>query len=518
VVSGRHRQRFNKFGGIIVGFRFSHMMNRHSIVATLCALFCATAFAADAPSLDATRQKLETIAGRVTYFATQEIIRNRWIEPRWPANLMLEQQQLLADLRGLGGERAALATLLGHPDPKVCTLALGALFVREDPHDLPLIAALVGRSDATFPLLRMSLDSRSGPLPLAQFVSPQTVGDVAGAMLEFYLKAAGVIEHRPADMSEAFASYWSDRGTRDRCASWFLVKMQRVTRQTSPLQREYQKDIQRVLGEIQSLPLPERAWTQFYVAQGVFLSDSNELISDASLVAALKGVGPDALMKFLRNEQPMDDPDLNNRFLYLDAFILRHAPALLRPGDADAVLACADGELPKRRVGRLLWVAAAAELRGIEDPVKAADFLKREIADIPLKGYEGQNEQAGLAAALWRMRGAAEKDWLANWFYTVLPLARDNMAHGPESFLRAVEKEARPDTRGLLASIVGDVRFPTADWSSLAQILELVNATLDTPLVEKGEIYDYQPNSKRPDQQETLAGWRDLLRRNLERP
>lgn len=503
-------------------------MKRHLFAAPLFALLSVTAFAADAPNLDATRQKLETIAGRVTHFATQEIIGNRWSERRWPADQLLEQQQLLADLRGLGGDRAALATLLAHPDPKVRTLALGALFVREDPQDLPLIAPLVRESDATLPLLDVSLNSRPGPLPLAAFESPQTVGDVAEEMLEFYLRAAGVMDHRPADLSKAFMSYWAERGTRDLCASWFLVKMQRATRQTSPLQPEYRTDIQRVLGEIESLPQPERAWTLLYVAQGVFPSDSNELVSDASLVAALKAVGPEALMKFLRHEPGMDDPELkfadsskdprNNRLVHLDAFILRYAPALLRPADADAVQAGADGEWPRWHGNRLLWVAAAAGLRGIEDPVKAADSLKREIGNIPLHGYEGQNEQAGLAVALWRMRGAAEKEWLVNWFYTVLPLAQDNLAHGPVTFLRAAEEEARPDTPALLAAIVGDVRFSTADWASLAELLKQVNATRNTPLVEQGEIYDHLPRSLRPDQQPTLASWRDGLRRHFGQP
>ena len=49
----------------------------------------------------------------------------------------------------MGGERDMLITLLGHPDPRIRTLALGALFIREDPQDLPLIARLKGDHAAT---------------------------------------------------------------------------------------------------------------------------------------------------------------------------------------------------------------------------------------------------------------------------------------------------------------------------------------------------------------------------------
>jgi hypothetical protein len=96
-----------------------------------------------------------------------------------------------------------------------------------------------------------------------------------------------------------------------------------------------------------------------------------------------------------------------------------------------------------------------------------------------------------------------------------LPLAREHLAHGPGSFLRSVDALARPDTRALLSAIVGDARFEQTDWASLAGILEVVNRSIPTPLVESRIIYDYQPRSERPDQRETLAGWRARLRRHF---
>jgi hypothetical protein len=146
----------------------------------------------------------------------------------------------------------------------------------------------------------------------------------------------------------------------------------------------------------------------------------------------------------------------------------------------------------------------------MENVDRAADSLKTEIQGIPIARTLGARDQAVLAFALWQMRGAAERAFLADWYYTALPFA-DSL----EYFLRDVEKEARPDTRALLVAIVGDRRFGQAGWSSLARILEMVNPTLSSPLVETRTIYEYQPNSKRPDQDETLAAWRTLLRQHF---
>jgi hypothetical protein len=80
---------------------------------------------------------------------------------------------------------------------------------------------------------------------------------------------------------------------------------------------------------------------------------------------------------------------------------------------------------------------------------------------------------------------------------------------------RCLLKENRPDTSQLLGALVGDTRFEQMGWSPLSRILEMVNKTLPSPLVDQNTIYRYLPASERPDQQQTLAGWRQLLRRHF---
>ena len=469
--------------------------------------------------------RLERLAAVATHFATDDIIRNRWSDGRWPSALREQQEQLLRELRGVSGQRDLLASLLGHRDPRVRTLALGALFAREDPRDLPLIAARVGDRASTFTLVRASPDSRAGPLPLASFESTQTVGDVAEQMIRFYLDAAFE--------SGTFEQYWAARGARARSASWLLVKLRRATRQTTPLQPAYAADIARVIAEIDALPPSERPWTLLYLRAAD--SELPPPLGDSLIVASLAAAGPDALMALLRREVVTGDPDLrpaadNSPRAHIISgmivFVLAHAPELLRASDAAAVLAGAEAD--RFHAGPIPWIAAAARLEGLDSPEQGARSLRDAIQRIPLgtppgattiglRGAEGQTDQAMLAIALWQLRGAAELPFLTNWFYTALPLAREHLAHGPESFLRSVDAMSRPDTRALLSAIVGDARFDQTDWASLAQILEMVNRSVPTPLVESRVIYDYQPRSERPDQREALAAWRARLRRHFGR-
>jgi hypothetical protein len=470
-------------------------------------------------SLSTTRVRFERLAQVTTHFATGDIINNRWSEAgRWPVDLFEQQQHVLEELGAASLDRAALQTLVRDPDPRIRTLALGALFVREDPRDLPLIAGLAADGAATFPLLDRSLNSMGGRLPLSAFESPQTVGDVARAMIGFYLNAADlwasstVLGKASALPSSVFDAYWTERSSRAWCASWFLVKMRRATRRTSPLQPQYEGDVRRVLSEIDALPPVERAWTLLDIRadQGQIAP----LVPDAALVTALQAVGPAALMTFLRRESATDDPDVRAGAAHpgsMAGFILDHAPKLLRASDADAVVAAA--EAYRSIDNNTRFVAAAYRLRALENVERAANGLKAELRNIPLSRTLGARDQAVLAFTLWQLRGAVEREFLADWFYTAQPAG--TLMHDVAGFLRDVQKEARPDTPRLLSAIVRHPRFDEADWFSLAEIFAIVNETLPTPLVDSRRISDYFPGSQRPDQQEELAAWRTVLRRHF---
>ncbi len=95
----------------------------------------------------------------------------------------------------LGASRpssAEVSGLLRHEDPKVRTLAMAWLFANDGQAALPRLAGLVNDSAPTFgtPLLMavMWLPGEERPSPP---LKDHTVGDVARAMLAFYMDRAG---------------------------------------------------------------------------------------------------------------------------------------------------------------------------------------------------------------------------------------------------------------------------------------------------------------------------------------
>ena len=471
-----------------------------------------------------TQEQMKEGARTHTHFVTFDVIWNRpSLAVEWPVEVHKQQAKLLADLLAWSKHPAAVRPLIQHADPKVRMLALGALFVREDPQDLPLIATLVedktpSLKNIRVPTISYLADSVVVKFPLDKLESPQTVGDVAQSMLQWYMKAA----HQAQGTS--FAEYWKPRAGRKTCASWFLARLRRATRQTSPLQPQYQEDINRVLTEINALPPAERAWTQLYVLH----SDYDELPDKwrnkpkgANCLASLEAVGPDSIVQFLQRKRVTDDPDLwfddgkrGSPFILMSKFVLQHAITLLRPQDAPLLLEC-----EKERIESMgkspIWAVAAAELTNQNAPETA-----KSIMDDALLRFPGGNDQATLIGALWRFQGVTEKQRIVDWLYQAQAKAnresRSSSDHVPSNFLRQVRVANRPDTRPLLAAIVMDSRFDETDYWTLELLLETVNAELPEPLCDMREVGNASPHFTRPDQQTLHAKWRGVLRRHFE--
>jgi hypothetical protein len=487
------------------------------------------------PDPDAWRVRVNTIAGQLTHFATGAIVKNR---PLWameiPPELLAEQARLLGDLKDLSRSPDELHRLLKDPNPRIRTIALGALFVREDPRDLPFIAELIGDHAPTIPDLHNSMRASMtiDPRLSIELETAQTVGQVASAMIQFYLEAtraqwvvrANGYPIQKAELSSAFDRYWAERKDRARCASWFLVKLERATRETEPLQPQYRTDVNAVLAQIDALQSPDREWTLLYALSGETLPGSEYVVTDGVPLHAAHAIGPDDLMKFLQLTPFSTDPDLRftqadprgEVFFPISEFILNHAPQLLRPSDSAVLRAIAFNNPQHFRGSTSLWIAASDWLLGIENPAKGTAQLKADFALFPQTTSPwSQREQMPLAVDLWRLRGTGEKKFLVDWFYGLSP--RQNPSLGQE-FVRTVEADARRDTPDLFAAIVADPRFDSTNWSVLAQLLESAGGGISTPLVPATEIYSYMPNQFRPDESVVFAGWRNVLRRHYGLP
>jgi hypothetical protein len=363
---------------------------------------------------------------------------------------------------------------------------------------------------------------------------PQTVGQVASAMIQFYLEAAHVqTAHHAngnpipeAELKSAFAEYWAERKDSIHCASWFLVKLERATRPTEPQQPQHRTDVDTVLAQIRELPSPERDWTLLFTSYGG-RGPSVPYIGYNAFLQAAQEIGPDALMKFLLREPFSSDPDLEisasspkasaEFWVPISRFILTHATELLRPGDARALLEDGGPRYLNLRISESTeWVKAAVNLLGGRDPREATRWMEADLGSSAACTNINLYRRVVIASTLWLMRGSIERDLLVQWFYSLPDPAR-NLYAG--DFLSTVQEEERNDTPELVKAIASDSRFDTTDYSVLVQLLELAIPRDAAPLVDRQEIQKYNPgNAGFTSFDEVYASWRSTLRRHFDLP
>jgi hypothetical protein len=454
----------------------------------LISLFATSALkAAPAPAPNA-RIELEYMAGRLTFFDVGNFLFDRMNVHRFPDAVAQEYQKLIGDLTTTNYDVAALVKLLKHDNPRVRTLAMAALFARDDPRLLPYLVPLVDDKAETFstPMLFSARVSAKKEMPRLE---KQTVGQVANRFISLYLEPAnyqyGV---KGASGEPGFDAYWSAHKDREFCASWFAVQLTRADQRTSPISKERYDKIRAIRKRIDKLPKADRAWTLLWLRGAM---GGGLLASDAELVAACKDLGPDRLILMLQRKIPSDDPDVqprrsnNGAYRGMTMFVLAHASELLRPKDAQTLLDCDAWERdyaannisdPTLIAG---WTIAAAELKN--DKAKAKDLLVKAFDHF--KDAYQDSERAHLAVALWRLVGPDASKFLVSWFYDNRP-AFGHIPHQRSAFLQGIAEQRTKETRKLLVALVKHKGFDTLDWPSLRSFVTIVNAWSDKPVVD----------------------------------
>jgi len=320
-------------------------------------------------------------------------------------------------------------------------------------------------------------------------------------MITFYLERAGYAygSHGKA-ACPGFADYWAERKALDHLASWFTVQLDRATQGSSPIPATRGKAFAALRSRLDALEGDDRLWYKLFVGAG---EGGDRVFSEAELLAAGKALGPAQLMLMLANRAPASDPDLVAKRWHstcghsevgeeMRHFVLDHAAALLRPGDAKTLL-----ESPKAQYSQL--AIAAAALR----PDLAERILKTAIEklDPRLFGWE----QAKMAAALPRIVGASHAAYALDWFYSRLPTETATTAQ--EVFIREVVGRSGSGGRTLLAQLVFDPRFDVIPESALKALILQLNTWLTTPLVESP--YAYVSEGEKGT---TFAIWRKAVR------
>ena len=478
--------------------------------------------------------RLECSAKTIKWFDWGDFLYDRLApDLRYDSKTEVNSKRQLSELVNSRENPLWLESLLSHKNPRVRTLAMAALFARDEPVWLPQIAKLAGDNAKTFPSpgIRSPRGEPPGKEPKTE---PLTVGMVATSMMKFYLEPAGYYYGVAGDRDDpGFTDYWEKRGTRTHCASWFLVKLQRASTGSSPVPKDRIPRIREIRRQIDALPPAEAAMVLLYLRPEIRDEDvAKEFASQADLVRACEVLGRKRLLAIVSRKPPTDDPDLqprsNGNFLYksMCGFILGHGVSLLKKEDAETLLACEAWERDhlKHRITdpmiSPMWAIAAAKL----DREHASQLLHEAMARF--NGRYDWEARQGLAVALWNQCGEAEAKNILDWFY------------GESSQSRATARtwflEACADgDRTLFRKIIQDDRFSELDWASTWVLVRIVNKWVKVPLVSDNELrglwhplglqhYDFDKRKaaeQHPKESElvekTLSDWRAKLKASL---
>ena len=392
-----------------------------------------------------------------------------------------------------------LEALVKHPDPKVRTLALAALFQKEDPQVLPEIVALADDPTETFPQpglpAQQTPPSEFDKLPTRK----QTVGEVATAMVKFYMERAGYSYGiKGVGEETGFADYWQKRKDRKYCASWFAVQVDRALHGSRPGSRDDLPEMLAVRHRIDQLPPDDRAWTllslrDIYPDQDEFgPAYANMLVSKEELVKILQGLGPDKLLRWLQRKTPTDDPDLSSGSLSSPngqqaiSFLLKHAKDLFRPKDAAALIVQGQWEIdnPNKGYEGPWWWLAAAQLQ----PDMAGVILHLGY-DAFRKVNRAADAFTPLTLALWQSGGEKETAFLTDWYYRSDPeFAHFFHVQSRCDFIDSLAKTAQPSNKKFLAHLLQDPRSVGIDPETLSRFAIAINGWLPAPIVSPEEL------------------------------
>lgn len=435
---------------------------------------------------ETTRAIFDKQAAQTTAFETGNVLYNRW-DVRFDfvpnANTATELAQLCAVLKK-PYPLEDLKNLARDPDPKIRTLALAALFEREDAKVLPFIVPLMRDSAPTFPTKPQI--SRPASTLLASGIDPrprpQTVGEVASQMVSFYVQRAGY-------QRDTWPAYWAKFGDREFAASWFEVKRARASHGTSPTPFESAPALREVRDQIEKLPREDRNWTMLALWEGGdTFNGSRVWASQSEVLEAARELGVPKLIKMLQTRKISDDPDLapNSKGEFrrrMQNFVLSHATQLLEPTMADAIL---EAERAQDGASSALWAQAAAELQ----PQRAAAILKPALQRFE-KNYQNW-ERGQLMATLWKLAGESEKPFILQWFWSEKPDSNASPAGAPGMFLSLLKTAPTAPTKKLVADLLADKRLESLPKNALVPLALLVNDWAKAEIFEPRPLYGFE--------------------------
>lgn len=491
----------------------------------------------DIAAHDELRQRLEKLAAEMPYLDIDAILfrrQSRVFFGTKGSNIPTHHDRVLRSLRLRGRDadeypREALLELLHHPQPKVRTLAMCALFDAEDVSLLPAIAALMDDNAATFD----GLDSLYRPR--VEYQEPrrkaQTVGLVARRMIALYLRYADAPEGMQRDSEAHFEMYWKLQENRPWSVSRFAVQLARsaLTMPPAPMPPDAAFALRMLRERLQKLPVTERLWVLLWLNGE---SGARVLTNEAKLLELAREVGPDKLLLMLQGRTPTEEPELrprgmnNYRYENMMNWVLQHATELLRPDQAETLLVQATVK-PANDLAASPWFSiGAAELQ----PAQARTWLHEAWARYGDKRQWYQ--RVHLAAALLRLVAAkpnvqpevwaAELKFIVDWFYGFYTetagadrFSSDRFGGLPSHFLQEIASAPQPVLQPLIKAIVLDPRLEQAPAPTTSRLVMMVNNWLPAPIAGSGmrrQIdYRFRDNEGFP-REEDIKKWQEEMR------
>lgn len=440
-----------------------------------------SALSAEMTGFDDTQEEFENLAERLPYLDTASVILDLPIHSFVGADNQQRHQHfdVLRMATHPRHSKDALLHTLKNPNPKVRTLATVALFDRDDPSVLPALAALCKDQAPTFDghgKLRESLliPSGTGPPPLLQ-----DVASIAGRMVRFYMEPAGFPHGVEPASNPGFKEYWEARKERSHCASWFTVKLSRASHGSTRIYLDTIARIQAIRRQIDQIPGDDRDWILLWLNGDM---GSEHLVTESELLDACRRLGTGKLLLMLQNRLPSDDPDLQPRanrcweLTRMIHFVLTHATQLFSADDSEEILHC---EKMHRYDPTPLWAIAAASLK----PDDASEILHEAMRRLRSK-YQAR-DRAKLCAAMWRLVGEPEGDYILDCFYGAKP-DWESFSDGRRDFLDSVNSQ--PKAKELIFRLIEDSRFNEIDWGSLVALVRMINQWMEEPVVTEDDI------------------------------
>ena len=470
----------------------------------------------------ATAQSLESFASEIVVFGPNDFLHGFRPSSSLPLEARTAIRRFTQFLEKRPRRAGDLLPLLKHRDPKVRTLALVAVYDLEDPKLLPEISSLVDDPAQTFPTVYPTAHIAWPPRITPEWLRPQTVGDIATAIVNIYLERGG-FHYGPGGIrgQPGFREYWSTRGHRTSVAGWWGVRLARASHSSSPTPEAQRPAIRKLRAEIDRLPEPDRTYVLLWLRADY---GAGVLVTDAELLDFLQKLGTESVVDMLERKIRTDDPDLqprpanNYRYSQMCLFVLRHAKTLLRPEHSTLLLAQEMWERDHQKWGisdpmiDAWWAIAAAQL----DATSAPAILRAAFARFQ-DDYQGPH-RLELVAAVWRLNGDAAT--AVDWFYQQLQRPMSQEAYYLGRILTDAERPPHP----FMKVLINDARFNELNWRSLEVLAKTLNVVSDEELRStwspSGIDFYFKDRSKMmaeyPKETEQLltklAAWRAALR------